>query len=308
MLKRARGCMMGQLTGDALGSQVEFMNANRIRKHYPDGVRVITGGGSWETIPGQPTDDSEMALALARSIIAQKGYSAKAVRQAYRNWLASEPFDCGNTVRTSLHGACDPYSQANGALMRISPLAIYGVGKDPEELAQWAREDAALTHVHTVCGDVNAVFCVGVAQCITSGCGPEEAYEFMVEYARQQNASESVLDAMAAAKQDKPVCDAQYKGWVLVAWQNALWQLLHAPTFEDGVVDTVMQGGDTDTNAAICGALLGAVYGIDAVPQQWSSAVLACRPRAKDKSVFLPRPEIYWPVDALNLAEQLLVL
>lgn len=80
----------------------------------------------------------------------------------------------------------------------------------------------------------------------------------------------------------KPITDAakatpadyvQHQGWVLVAFQNAVWQLLHAPSLEEGVVDTVMRGGDTDTNAAICGALLGAVYGREAPSRHsgWSA-------------------------------------
>lgn len=95
-------------------------------------------------------------------------------------------------------------------------------------------------------------------------------------------------------------------GWVLIAWQNALWQLLHAPNLEEGVVDTVGRGGDTDTNAAICGALLGAVYGLESIPRQWREAVLQCRPAAGDPRVRHPRPECYWPVDALELAARLL--
>ncbi len=64
----------------------------------------------------------------------------------------------------------------------------------------------------------------------------------------------------------------------MIAFRNALWQLLNAPDLEVGVVDTVMRGGDTDTNAAICGALLGAVYGLDAVPAQWLDCILNWRP------------------------------
>ena len=58
-------------------------------------------------------------------------------------------------------------------------------------------------------------------------------------------------------------------GWVVTALQSAYYQLLHAPSLEEGIVSTVRSGGDTDTNAAICGALLGAVYGRQAVPRQW---------------------------------------
>jgi len=69
-------------------------------------------------------------------------------------------------------------------------------------------------------------------------------------------------------------------------------------------VRTVRRGGDTDTNAAIAGALLGAVYGRSALPPQWRSMVLSCRPLAGHA----PRPRRYWPVDCEVLAERLLLI
>jgi ADP-ribosyl-[dinitrogen reductase] hydrolase len=68
-----------------------------------------------------------------------------------------------------------------------------------------------------------------------------------------------------------------------------------------------MAGGDTDTNAAIAGALLGAVHGRDAVPSRWRAAVLTCR-ASGDYTAPKRRPEVYWPIDTLDLAERLLVL
>ncbi|HEX6608833.1 MAG TPA: ADP-ribosylglycohydrolase family protein, partial [Chloroflexia bacterium] len=64
--------------------------------------------------------------------------------------------------------------------------------------------------------------------------------------------------------------------------------------------------GDTDTNAAIAGALLGAIYGAGTVPDQWRAVLLDCRPAQGAPGVHRPRPEMYWPVDALDLAGQLL--
>ncbi len=72
------------------------------------------------------------------------------------------------------------------------------------------------------------------------------------------------------------------------------------------MVDTVMRGGDTDTNACIAGALLGAVYGLEAVPERWTTAVLNCRPEAGRPGVRQPRPATYWPIDALDLAAGLI--
>ena len=69
-------------------------------------------------------------------------------------------------------------------------------------------------------------------------------------------------------------------GWVRIALHNAFHQLLTAPSVEEGLARTVALGGDTDTNAAIAGALLGAVHGARSLPLQWVDRVLTCRPLA----------------------------
>ena len=94
-------------------------------------------------------------------------------------------------------------------------------------------------------------------------------------------------------------------GWVLLAFHNALYQLAHASTFEQAVVDTVMGGGDTDTNGAICGALMGAVLGLSAIPEGWRIKVLNCKPDKQHNAAYL-RPPFYWATDAVALADGLL--
>lgn len=69
-----------------------------------------------------------------------------------------------------------------------------------------------------------------------------------------------------------------------------------------------MAGGDTDTNGAIAGAILGSVYGRYTLPRQWRDRILTCRPISRLQSVKKPRPEAFWPVDAMWLAEWLLYL
>ena len=71
VLSRAQGCLLGQLIGDSLGSLVEFQSPGEILFNYPEGVLDMADGGTWDTLAGQPTDDSEMALLLARSIASQ---------------------------------------------------------------------------------------------------------------------------------------------------------------------------------------------------------------------------------------------
>jgi len=304
-LSRARAALLGQLAGDALGSLVEFDSPEDIRRQYPDGPRELADGGTWDTIAGQPTDDGEMALALARTIVAHGKYLPDAARRAYTDWYNSMPFDCGTTIANALSGSPNRDSQANGALMRISPLGIFGANHEPTQVARWARQDAALTHPHPICQDANALFAMAIAHGVRTGCSNHEIYEAITDWATQMNVDRALREAIDGAAKAPPQDYVHKQGWVLIALRNALWQLLHAPSLEEGVVDTVRRGGDTDTNAAIAGALLGAVYGREAIPQQWSATLKNCRPQQGRLGVKKPRPEIYWPVDAEELAAKL---
>jgi len=356
VVARAQGCLLGQLAGDSLGSLVEFQNEATIGRLYPDGVRDLADGGTYNTIAGQPTDDSEMALMLARSIARAGRYDPGAAAVAYAHWFDSNPFDYGGTTAQALRPAVGAQargdnpasvaavarlaasreSQANGALMRASPLGIFAHALPVAAAADLARKDAALTHPHLVCQDANAVFVVAIAHAVAAGSDPEQTYSFVIDWAGEigdeetgkesdwasSGAASGVTSEAAAVESGRPVHPAvrerlrlaasslpsdfiNQQGWVLTAFQNAFWQLLHAPSLEAGVCDTVMRGGDTDTNAAIAGALLGAVHGIAAIPAQWREAILSCRPEKWRPDVHQPRPRPFWPMDALLLARRL---
>ena len=303
-LARAQGCLLGQVTGDSLGGLVESKSAEEVTRVYPDGPRRLEDGGVWQTLAGQPTDDSEMALALGRSILERGRFEAGAALEAYRGWIRSRPFDVGDTVRAALIDHPNPASQANGSLMRLSPLGVFCHALPTDMAAELARQDAALTHPSPVCGDAAAAFVVAIAHAIRHGDGAEAAWRAAVSWAERAGAALLVRAALEAAPDGPPVCDAGSEGWVRIALHNAFHELLAAPSLEEGVVATVRRGGDTDTNAAVAGALLGAVYGREAVPPQWRAMVLSCRPHPSRAS--RPRPRRFWPVDVLELAERLL--
>jgi ADP-ribosylglycohydrolase len=319
VLARARGCLLGQFAGDSLGGLVEFRDAEDIRARYPGGVRELADGGSWNTIAGQATDDSELALMLARSLVERGAFDDDAVARAYGHWYASGPFDCGGTIARAAsvasrvaanHAAtarkyANTESQANGALMRLSPLGVFGHALWPEQVAELARRDASLTHPHAVCQDASAVFAVTIARAVSRGGTGAELFDFAVGWADVADLHQDVRMDLATAAEEPPADFSRNMGWVRIALRNAFHRLRHAESLEEGVVDTVMCGGDTDTNAAIAGALLGAVYGEAAVPRQWREAVLNCRPEAGRPGVRRPRPREFWPVDALELADQL---
>jgi ADP-ribosyl-[dinitrogen reductase] hydrolase len=307
-LARAQGCLLGQFSGDALGSAVEFETRKSIRSRFPDGVRRIQDGGTWNLIAGQPTDDSELALGLARALVATGGFSPDAVGKAYVDWRWSAPFDIGGTTSAgiaAIEGRGTPYldSQSNGALMRVSPIGIFASG-NPELAARLAAQDAALTHPNPVCRAASSAYAAAIAAGIDGG----DALQ-MTQAAHDQagtgDGAERVRRRLSLAMQEGPPDFQQNMGWVLTAFQNAFFFLNSGASFEEAVVETVSSGGDTDTNGAICGALLGAKWGREAVPLQWRNAVLSCRPVAA-KGIHHPRPATYWPDDALELAEALL--
>src|SRR5207244_8703036 len=126
-----------------------------------------------------------------------------------------------------------------------------------------------------VCQEACALFVVAVALAIQSGGVATSVYTQAVAWARAHCGESSVFDALRRAEREAPVCDQGKQGWVLIALQNAFFQLLHAPSLEEGIVASAMAGGDTDTNAAIAGALRGAGSALKASPEQWQQAVLS---------------------------------
>jgi ADP-ribosylglycohydrolase len=189
--------------------------------------------------------------------------------------------------------------------MRASPLGVFAASLGLEETVALARADSALTHPHRVCGDAVAAFVVAVRHAVRHGSAPGEVFEAARDWAREAGADPVVRQALDAAAERPPRCDGEHPGFVAIALQNAFYELRHARSLEEALVSTVRRGGDTDTNAAIAGALLGAVHGRDAVPPDWRVLVLSCRPHPLRAP--RPRPMACWPVDVLEQAERLLL-
>ncbi|MCQ2444754.1 MAG: ADP-ribosylglycohydrolase family protein, partial [Mailhella sp.] len=284
VLSRARGCLFGQFAGDSLGGLVEFSRPEMIRRMYPpSGPRLLENGGHWNILAGQPTDDSEMALALARSIVLNGGFDKGKVHEAYIDWLRSRPFDMGITISNALQGCPSPRSEANGAMMRVSPLAVYGAGMDWRELWRMADEDAALTHINTACRNATSMFAILVADAVWTGDTPEALVERMLARAAEMKADSGIIRLAEDSRTAPPADYIHSMGWVRIAFGNALWHLMNTGSTEDAVCATVAKGGDTDTNAAICGALMGAAYGEESVPLQWRQSILDCRPGKENR-------------------------
>jgi ADP-ribosylglycohydrolase len=308
--ERGFGALLGQAAGDALGTTVEFKSASAIRRMYRQALKAIVGGGPFGVAAGQITDDTELALALARSLAEKGAYDADHVASRYLAWYRSGPFDVGNATRQAFGGEvrkgrgfaeqvearASKSTQANGSLMRISPLGVFGWDLDPSELAKLAAQNSRLSHPDPVCQATCVVFTHAIAFAVRTGKSAQDVYEDALAFAKKEPLAATVVDSLESARDEVPADFSEKMGWVRVAFQNAFYQLLHARTLEDGIVDTVMRGGDTDTNGCIAGALLGAVHGASAVPQQWRDQVLGCKTR---------RPSDYWCCDLEEVARKL---
>lgn len=293
-LERAQGVLLGQVIGDSLGSRTEFKIPQEIGRLFPDGVRELADGGPHHTIAGQPTDDSEMALTLARSLLRHHGFERDRVLDAYREWMQTRPVDIGETTERGLLGLHTTESESNGSLMRVSPLGVWAAG-DPARAAAAAREDSALTHPNPVCVEACAGYCAAIAAGV-AGASRKEMLKIAAAHCTGV-AQEAILR--------NRVPESFARGWVITALQNAFYRLGSAASVEESLVATVACGGDTDTNAAIAGALLGALHGRAAFPARWILPVLAARPLA-EAAAPRPRPMQYWPDDVLEIAAALL--
>ena len=316
-LDRALGCLFGQVAGDSLGSLVEFKSREEIARRHPQRLTELMDGGTWGTLAGQPTDDSELALDLARTLAGQREWSSEAVAVAYAGWYRSRPFDIGSTTAQALGAAAaapkgsaagaarraaNLNSRANGALMRCAPIGLWA--RDLQEAAQAAREDARLTHPNPMCQAASAAYVAAIATAIAGGDTAAMLGAAAAEL--QHDAPDELQAAMDRAFQgERPASFMHPQGFVAIAFQNAFRHLACATPLADAVIETVAEGGDTDTNAAICGALLGAAQGVSAVPMSWRMAIQACRP-LDELGALQPRPPRYWPDDLPALAEALL--
>ena len=308
----ARGALLGLAVGDAFGTTLEF--SRPVAPPFPrlaTGPHTdITGGGPFGLLPGQVTDDTQMACCLATSLREHGGFRAADVAKRYVAWR-DEAFDIGSQTSAALallHRGAPPEEAGravwlaegktpagNGSLMRTAPIGVF-FASNPEALRLAALGDAALTHYDPRCSLAGAAFNAALAQAILGARAPSDllsaadaelapAATAMIaahpEDSPEIDAAEAALrEDLAAARREDPAVHQPSldlhttQGFVRVAFRLAFWELLHAPSFEAALVDVVNRGGDADTNGAITGALLGGFHGANAIPAHWERAVL----------------------------------
>jgi ADP-ribosylglycohydrolase len=271
-LDRYRGCLLGVALGDALGAPYEFFSPPfEVARRFRPGV--------FGTAPGHPTDDSTLAVACAEALLEAAGteaapgqppagFAAGYVRRLVA-WATSDPPDIGNQTRRAV-GAWqaghpppdDDAAQGNGSLMAVAPVGLRFAG-DPGAARATAEAFARLTHPSAAAAGCNVTYVELVAAAVRG----------------RLTAGDLDPDTVAPAP---PGADpaGSGRGWCRLTLHLAVRALADAAALGpfEALVRLVARGGDTDTNAAVAGGLLGAVHGSSAWPAELLDG-LALRPR-----------------------------
>lgn len=299
----AYGALAGAAVGDAAGATLEFYRKGRITSNIAKHAMTMPGGGCLHVAPGQITDDTELALALSSSLIKFNptgGYPADSVAESYIEWYKSNPFDMGNITAKafSIQDFANPFqtisqimiensnqenihSEANGSLMRITPVSIWCSRNNSittEQIANIARQDALLSHPSDVCQDCNALYCIAQSYLIKHPLDADGAINIIEEYLNTNIISGTVSDWFLKDSKLSYLEIAKNVnkniGWVRHGFTLSFHFLRNKLEYEEAIMKTLMCGGDTDTNACIVGGLMGALWGEPKIPLYMKLPVL----------------------------------
>lgn len=297
---RAQGCTVGASVGDALGMPLEFgprQPADRL-------VREMQAG----RLPaGDFTDDTEMALALAESLLAYHSLDPADVALRFVTWYQAGPDDVGNHTSAVLSRVAAgedweraveavqrqrPDSAGNGSVMRCWPVAL-AHWNDLDRLLADSRLQSRVTHPHPECV-AGSAFVNAAIYYLLQGVQPAEAVARALEVVEMPAPLREVVEAAPTHRRE----ELKNSGWVRHTLESAVWGLLTTDSFEEAVVQVVNLGNDADTAGAVVGALAGAAYGLEGIPAQWREALRGEWPLASGR---------IWRVDDLvTLANRLI--
>ena len=317
---RCKACILGAWVGDAIGGVLEFGGVPS-RGAVDEAFRMC-GGGVHKLGPGQVTDDSEMGISLLRGLVAGRGrLDLNQIASYYGKWFASAPFDVGGTIRQSVGRAVNMAShqaemmrrgaskggdsQSNGCLMRIAPLPVFLRHLPREDAANAVREEVGLTHVNETIQHACVLYCLTITHLLTHPGDRSGAFQSSKEFVLATG-NEEVKDWLRAVEDpNEEVVVNRKSGWGKIALVYSLRSLLAGMDYSTAIREIVGKGGDTDTNACIIGAMLGAADGLDSIPPSCQSAVL-CWSSATHSGV--SRPSWLSPKETYPLVDRLIAL
>ncbi|MEW6435160.1 MAG: ADP-ribosylglycohydrolase family protein [Myxococcota bacterium] len=298
----------------------------------------MRGGGRFERRAGQVGWCSEMAFCVSEVLRTQRAYDVFEVAKAYARWAphAEEvPEPTKQALEQVAEGKSPEYTgrrvwiegqqrvRDNGVLGRSVPVGVFFARRQDLRVTA-SLDDACISHFDPLCqlaaATVNGVIGAAIATPKERLETPEvlkvaeaELSLAALTLGRRESdwvsivkdAADWLRDDIRAAQDDDPMLYGPelhlffpVPTLVRTTFRLAFWELFHAPSFESGVIDAVNRGGDADTHGAVVGALLGAVYGEEAIPPRWTEVVM----ESPGPSVGGPHWNVYHPRFLVTLA------
>lgn len=275
MVDRSVGAVVGSAVGDALGAPFEFGPPGAYSARFPRAGEMC-GGGGWD--PGEATDDTQMAVHLAQSLVERGGLDLPDIFRRFQRWAAAEPKDIGLQTEEVLtngqpwdraarvHFDGNMYAAGNGCLMRATTSAVYFARGGRQSTMDAARRIAALTHGDPAAWEGVAIFHDLVRLALDTGDLPDVT-NTLAEVVPEHRARYATV----LAPDWHPDQATEPNGVIWPCLGSAVWATRTTATFEDAMRVAVDLGGDTDTVAAVTGGLAGAIHGRDTIPGRWTT-------------------------------------
>ena len=283
------GCVVGLVVGDALGVPAEFKSRRQLERTP---VTTMTGFGTHAQPPGTWSDDSSLALATAESLLA--GFAPRDMMRRFHAWLTTgymtahgEVFDVGNATRAAVArfaqglpqeawGGQEEHDNGNGSLMRIAPLSCAVHHLDTATIVARSVEVSAVTHAHprsTMCCAYFSLLLRG----LLNGQGLDDAMQAAAGELRgfvRPEEAQLLARVLDGAVLRAPRDEIAGSGYVLHCLEASLWAAERGRGYRESVLLAVNLGDDTDTTAAVTGAICGAMYGLRGIPAEWLATLV----------------------------------
>ena len=278
---RVRGVLLGLAVGNLLGLPVEGLSEGTIARRYPGGITEIDPGE--RTLPMD--DDLAQAVELGEALLSGEEYLEDFARRLVR-WRSENGRGIGHTTSAVIdmleRGQAAPeagriiYEQRdriapNGGVMRCAPVALARRG-NPQQLVRDSASTCAVTHYAPECQWSCIIINAAIALLmdgrvprpakLSRAIRADEAPAEVVEWVEEVNESIGSLR-----------WNHRHIGHTLLCMQSGLWAAITSLGFEEALVQVIGAGGDTDTNGAVAGAVLGARYGASSIPQRWLDCI-----------------------------------
>jgi ADP-ribosyl-[dinitrogen reductase] hydrolase len=288
--------LVGCAIGDALGQSFEMLPANNLQLQNWDGF-FREGATFWKrTNRYQYSDDTLMTMVLSASLLEKNGFDPEDVAKKYLAWYNSgNTRGIGSTTAGSIMhlklGATWQESGAthmhdgrpvggNGTAMRVSPIGLY-YRKDPIALMKFAMMDASITHNSFEPKMGSVAVALAVAMLANRTSTPESVSYEVTDILADSEVKTKIELAQKWLEQGTDLSTVHFEalaeigtsGYVAETVGAAFYCLGATDNFRDAVVVAVRAGGDTDTTAAIVGAMAGTYYGLDSIPSEYKDQV-----------------------------------